>query len=145
MLPSEQVQGLIPTIQSITLENLKLQAEIAQKEEEMKNSALYQDIQTLKNLLKQNETLDTELREKGKQIMLQNNLKDLEMLDGTTISLHKTPGSLKIASDENIPEEFWRVKREVDKIALKKAFLAGECLDPNITIESSYTFVIKQK
>ena len=68
----KEVEGLIPTIQSITLENFKLQSEIAQKEDELKNSPLYQEVQSLKQLLKGNENMEIELREKGKNMMIEN-------------------------------------------------------------------------
>ena len=94
--PQEQVQGLIPTIQSNAIEMLELQAELARKEEELKSSPLYREVEEIRQMLKSAEKYDTEMRENGKMMMLTNGLKEFEMLDGTIIALHKTPGSLKI-------------------------------------------------
>ena len=42
-----------------------------------------------------------------------------------------------------IPEEYYRVKKEVDKTALKKAFNDGKVTDERIYISKDYKFVIK--
>lgn len=75
---------------------LELQAELARKEEELKSSPLYREVEEIRQMLKSAEKYDTEMRENGKMMMLTNGLKEFEMLDGTIIALHKTPGSLKI-------------------------------------------------
>ena len=72
MLPQKEVEGIIPTIQAITLENLKLQSQITEKEDELRNLYINVEIQDLKNLLKSNEAMETELREKGKNMMIEN-------------------------------------------------------------------------
>jgi hypothetical protein len=78
-------------------------------------------------------------------MMISSGIKDFTMLDGTTIALHITPWSLTIDSGAVIPEEYYRVKKEVDKTALKKAFNDGKITDPNIYISKDYKFVIKSK
>lgn len=52
MLPTQQVEGIIPTITTLSIESMKLQTQIMEKEEELKNSDLYQEIQSLKQMLK---------------------------------------------------------------------------------------------
>jgi len=145
MLPTEQIQGLIPSIQISALNNSQLHALIADKEAELKNLPITLSIQHLKKILREGEEKEQKLREEGADIMLMNGLKEMKMLDGTTISLSKTPWALVVSSEENIPAEYYNEKttRTLDKMALKKAFIAGECLDPNVTVESTYKLIIK--
>lgn len=88
--------------------------------------------------------METELREKGKQIMLENGLKEFEMLDGTIVQLNKTPGALVIEEGATFDEKYYRVKKEIDKTAIKKDFNAGVPLE-GCYIQSDYKFIIKQK
>ena len=145
MLPTEQIQGLIPSIQISALNNSQLLTHIAELEADLKRLPITQYIQDLKKLLKDGELEEQQLREEGADIMLMNGLKEMKMLDGTTISLSKTPWALVVSSEENIPAEYYNEKttRTLDKMALKKAFIAGECLDPNVTVESTYKLIIK--
>jgi len=145
MLPTEQIQWLIPSIQNSALNNSQLHTLIADKEAELKRLPITQHINELKKLLKEGESEEQQLREEGANIMLLNGLKEMKMLDGTIISLSKTPWALVVSSEENIPAEYYNEKttRTLDKMALKKAFLAGECLDPNLTVEVTYKLIIK--
>lgn len=142
--PQEQVTWLIPTIQSNAIEMLELQAELARKEEELKSSPLYREVEEIRQMLKSAEKYDTEMRENGKMMMLTNGLKEFEMLDGTIIALHKTPGSLKIEEWAVFAEKYYRVKKELDKTAIKKDFNDWVPLE-GCYIESDYKFVIKSK
>jgi len=144
MLPQKEVEGIIPTIQAITLENLKLQSQIAEKEDELRNLYINVEIQDLKNLLKSNEAMETELREKGKNMMIENWLKEFEMLDGTIVQINKTPGALIIEEGATFDEKYYRVKKEIDKTAIKKDFNAGIPLE-GCYIQSEYRFIIKSK
>ena len=56
-------------------------------------------------------------------MMLENDIKEITTLDGTTISLQFTPGAIVIEEGAEVPEEYWKVKttRDIDKISLKKA------------------------
>jgi len=91
MLPTEQIQGLIPSIQISALNNSQLLTHIAELEADLKRLPITQYIQDLKKLLKDGELEEQQLREEGADIMLMNGLKEMKMLDGTTISLSKTP------------------------------------------------------
>jgi len=144
-----QVEGLIPTINALEYSRVQLIAEIAEKEKTLQEIPVVQkmtaEIQCLKKLLAENQTQEAELREHGKNTMLENGLKEFTMLDGTTVSLHGTPWALVIDEGAVIPEEYYRVKKEVDKTALKKAFNDGKITDERIYISKDYKFVIKQK
>ena len=91
MLPTEQIQGLIPSIQISVLNNSQLLTLIADREAELKNLPITLSIQHLKKILREGEAKEQQLRDEGANIMLMNGLKEMKMLDGTIISLSKTP------------------------------------------------------
>jgi len=91
MLPTEQIQGIIPSIQISALNNSQLLTQIAELEAELKKLPITQYIHDLKKLLKEGESVEQQLRDEGANIMLLNGLKQMKMLDGTIISLSKTP------------------------------------------------------
>lgn len=140
-----QVGSLIPTIQSLTLENMQLNTAILQKEIELKQSPIYLELQELKNKQELVTRKEEEIRNEAKQIMLEKGVKKLTMLDGTEIQLNATPGAIVIEDEGKVPEKYWKEKttRSIDKIALKKDFNSGVPLDPSIYIESTYNLVIK--
>lgn len=55
----------------------------------------------------------------------------IERVDGigAKISYKKNPPSVVIDNEADIPEEYWRIKREVDKKAVKDALQAGKPID----------------
>ncbi len=142
--PQEQVSWLIPSIQSNSIEMLELQAELARQEEELKQSPLYRQVEETRQMLKSAEKYDIEMRDKAKDMMLMNGIKEFEMLDGTIIALHKTPWSLVIEDGAKFDDKYYRVKKELDKTALKKDFNNGVPLEW-CYIESDYKFIIKSK
>lgn len=86
-----QVGSLIPTIQSLTLENMQLNTAILQKEIELKQSPIYLELQELKNKQELVTRKEEDLRNEAKQAMLEKGVKKLTMLDGTEIQLNATP------------------------------------------------------
>lgn len=146
-----QVEWLIPTINSLSLEALQLQSKIALKEAEIEQIPWVMvrkaEIMEMKKALFENQKKESELREQGKQIMLNNDMKEISMLDWTTISLHFTPWALVVEDDSVIPDEFWKEKttRDVDKTALKKAISEWKFENEKVYIQKDCKFVIKQK
>lgn len=55
----------------------------------------------------------------------------IERVDGigARISYKKNPPSVVIDNEADIPEEYWRIKREVDKKAVKEALQAGKPIE----------------
>ncbi|MBP9780136.1 hypothetical protein KBD33_05970 [Candidatus Gracilibacteria bacterium] len=147
MLPQEQIGGIIPKIQRISEFMQDIKTSLKEAEEEMEKSLLYHQIEGYKKLIKEMELEDQQLREQGKQIMLDNGLKKFEMLDGTTIQLNSTPGALVIAEGVQLDKKYYKTKVQVtmDKVQVKKDFMEGLILDPGVTIESEYKFIIKSK
>ena len=122
----KNIEGLVPTVQALSLETLQLTGLIAQKELELKNLPevirLEKEIFDLMVEKRKLENKESELREQWKMMMLENDIKEITTLDGTTISLQFTPGAIVIEEGAEVPEEYWKVKttRDIDKISLKK-------------------------
>lgn len=145
------VEGLVPSIQSLSLETLQLTGLIASKESELKNLPevirLEKELFDLKIKRRESENKESELREQGKMMMLENGIHDITTLDWTTISLQFTPGAIVIEEGAEVPDEYWKVKttRDIDKMALKKAFSEWKIRDEKIYIQKDCKFIIKQK
>jgi len=147
----KNIEGLVPTVQALSLETLQLTGLIAQKELELKNLPevirLEKEIFDLMVEKRKLENKESELREQWKMMMLENDIKEITTLDGTTISLQFTPGAIVIEEGAEVPEEYWKVKttRDIDKISLKKAFTEWKITDERIYIQKDCKFIIKQK
>jgi hypothetical protein len=90
-----KVTGLVPAIQELAYFNTQILAQISERERMLAEipevQILKGEIQALKLTMQENEAKELELRETGKDMMLQNGLKTFTTLDGTTISLNSTP------------------------------------------------------
>ena len=79
------IEGLVPTVQALSLQNIQLTGLIAQKESELKNLPevirLEKELFDLKIKRKESENKESELREQGKMMMLENNIHDITTLD----------------------------------------------------------------
>ena len=145
------IEGLVPTVQALSLQTIQLTGLIAQKESELKNLPevirLEKEIFDLMVEKRKLENKESELREQGKMMMLENNIHDITTLDGTTISLQFTPGAIVIEEGAEVPDEYWKVKttRDIDKNALKRAFTEWKITDERIYIQKDCKFIIKQK
>ena len=145
------IEGLVPTVQALSLQNIQLTGLIAQKESELNNLPevirLEKELFDLKIKRRETENKESELREQGKMMMLENNIHDITTLDWTTISLQFTPGAIVIGEGAEVPDEYWKIKttRDIDKMALKKAFTEGKIRDERIYIQKDCKFIIKQK
>ena len=147
----KNIEGLVPTVQALSLQTIQLTGLIAQKESELKNLPevirLEKEISDLKIKKRETENKENEIREEWKLMMLVNDIKEITTLDGTTISLQFTPGAIVIEEGAEVPDEYWKVKttRDIDKMALKKAFTDGKITDKKIYIQKDCKFIIKQK
>jgi len=147
----KNIEGLVPTVQALSLQTIQLTGMIAQKESELKNLPevirLEKEISDLKIKKRESENKENELREEWKLMMLENDIKEITTLDGTTISLQFTPGAIVIEEGAEVPDEYWKVKttRDIDKMALKKAFSEWKIRDEKIYIQKDCKFIIKQK
>ena len=147
MLPQEKVQWLIPRITQLSIEKISIQNDINRIQKELEESPLFLELHNTKQFLIIMEKEESELREQGKQIMLENGLKKFEMLDGTVVQLNSTPWALILEEWVQLDKKYYKEKTTVtmDKVQVKKDFMEWLILDPGVTIESDYKFIIKSK
>lgn len=137
-------QNIVDTLNSIELMKSNLNLQLLNKKEELRKLDLFQEIHDLEISIKQLEKQDEEIREQGKQLLLNAWLKKFEALDWTIIQLNSTPWALVIENETKIPAKYIKTKTTVsiDKTALKndiKEWLIVEWC----SIEVWYNLVIK--
>lgn len=143
-------EGLIPMVQSLSLQTIRLSSQITLKEAELANLPdvlrINAELAELRKLKREAESQENTLRDQGKQILIDSGMKEFTTLDGTTVALQFTPWALVISEGATVPSEYMRVKttEEVDKTAIKKAITNGEIFDW-IFIQKDAKLVIKQK
>jgi len=137
-------QSLAEKINASTILQMQLRVKIAEKRKELEASPLYAEIEMLKKQLQEEEKQDSEIRENMKQKMLSAGMKKFEALDGSVAQLNKTPASLVIEDESEIPEEYKKEKTtiSVDKKQLKEDIKEGLILD-GVCLKEDYNLVIK--
>lgn len=145
------IEGLIPSIQSLSLQSIQVGSQITLKEKELSELPdvirINAEIAELRKLKRESESQELTLREQGKQILIDSGMKEFTTLDGTTVALQFTPWALVIGEGATVPSEYMRVKttEEVDKTLIKKALADGVDFWPDIYIQKEAKLVIKQK
>lgn len=151
MTQVQNIEGLVPNIQSLGLQVTQIGSQINLKEAELANLPdvirINAEILELKKMKREAEMQELALRDEGKKILLDSGMKEFTMLDGTTVALQFTPGALVIGENATIPPEYLREKTtvDVDKTAIKKAIGEGKDFWPDIYIQKEAKLVIKQK
>jgi len=145
------VEGLIPNIQSLSLEQIQQSAKITLLEQELSSLPevirIEKEIFDLKVARKEAENKEIELRNQWKDMMMMNNLKEFTTLDWTVVSIQFTPWALVVEDGAVIPDEYYKVKttRDLDKKAVKEAFNEGKITDPRVYIQKDCKLNIKSK
>ncbi len=124
----------IQASKNLELENLK--ATLVELEVVKQISQLELELRELKKQ-------DTELKEQGKNILMDSWIKKFEALDWTIIQLNKKPWALVIESEDNI-EEYIKGKttRTIDKKQLKEDIKQWVVIEW-VYIKEDYTLAIK--
>jgi len=137
-------QNIIDTLNSIELMTTKLNIELFNKKEALKNLELYKEIQDIEISIKELQKQEEQIREQGKQILLNAWLKKFEALDWTIIQLNSTPWALVIQDESKVPKEYIKEKitTSIDKKTLKEDIKQGLMIDW-VSIEVDYNLVIK--
>lgn len=147
----QNIEWLIPNIQSFSLQAIQIWSQITLLEKELSELPdvirINSEIAELKKQKREAESKELSLREEWKQILLDSGMKEFTTLDGTTVALQFTPGALVIWEGATVPTEYMRVKttEEVDKTAIKKAIADWVDFWPDIYIQKDAKLVIKQK
>lgn len=146
-----QVEWLIPSIQSLNLEQVQINGKIAEKEQELANHPdvirINNELLELRKNLREAQSSEMTLRDQWKQLLIDSGMKEFTTLDGTTVALQFTPWALVIWEGAKVPDNFMRTKTttEVDKTAIKKALWEWVDFWPDIYIQKEAKLVIKQK
>jgi hypothetical protein len=89
------VEGLIHSIQNLSLEAIKITGTIATLEAELASLPevirINAEILAERTKLREVQKQESDLREQGKELMMTNNLKEFTTLDGTVVSIQFTP------------------------------------------------------
>lgn len=137
-------QGIVDSINSIEVQKAKLSWLLADKKQELADLWIYQEIKDLETSIRVLEQEENEIREAGKQLMINSGLKKFEALNGTIIQLNKTPWVLVIEDESNIPKEYYKEKTTItlDKTTLKEDLKQGLIIDW-VFVSEDYKLVIK--
>ena len=137
-------QSIVNALNSIEVMKAKLNLELMNKNMELRDTTLYQEIKDLETSIKELSTQETQIKEQGKNLLLNAGLKKFEALNGTIIQLNSTPWALKIEDESLVPQEYWKEKvtKSIDKTTLKKDIKEWLIIDW-VIIEVDYNLVIK--
>ena len=137
-------QGIVDTINTITVNSIKLKAELVEKKQALQETELYKEIEVLEESIKQLQEQDKEVREKWKNILLDANLKKFEALDGTIIQLNKKPWALVIEDESKIWDDYRKEKTTItiDKKAIKDDLKEWVVIE-GVYIKEDYTLAVK--
>lgn len=137
-------QSIVDTLNSIEVMKAKLNLELMNKNMELRDTPLYQEIKDLEMSIKELSTQEAQIKEEGKNLLLNAWLKKFEALNGTVIQLNATPWALKIEDETLVPQEYWKEKvtKSIDKTTLKNDIKEWLIIDW-VTIEVDYNLVIK--
>lgn len=151
MTALQNVEWLITQIQSTSVQSMNLDTQIRMKTMELDNLPevirLREEIRTLEVEKRKAQEKELELRDTGKQILIDSGMKEFTTLDGTTIAVQFTPWALVVEEWAIIPDEFYKVKttRELDKVAIKKAIQDWTFPEIKVYIQKDSKLVIKSK
>lgn len=151
MTALQNVEWLITQIQTTSTQFMHLDTQIKMKTMELDNLPevirLKEEIRTLEVEKRKAQEKELELRDTGKQILIDSGMKEFTTLDGTTIAVQFTPWALVVEEWATIPDEFYKVKttKDLDKTALKKAISDGTFSDDKVYIQKDSKLVIKSK
>ena len=116
---------------------------LANKEQELKETQLYKEIEELRKKQKNLEKSELEIKEQWKEILFNAWIKEFTGLDWTKIMLAKTPWKLVVESEDDIPESYYKIKetKVLNKLSLKED-LKEWCLIAWCYIEQGYNLKI---
>lgn len=142
-----KTQGLVEAINSKTLEQADLNLTLSNLRAELENSEIAKNIKTIEWDLRELAKEDKELREQGKQILIDSWVKKFEALDWTIIQLNKKPWALVIEDDMLTElDEYRKTKTTItiDKKQLKEDIKEWVIIEW-VYIKEDYSLVIKNK
>ncbi len=115
------------SIWDIQLKKAKASIDVQEAEDKLRKTEEYKDLEFKKEVLRQYEQTEEEMKEAIKVWMEQLNLKSLDFIN-QKVTLKNNPPSVKINDEELIPEKFKKEKVSItiDKTLIKSAIQLGE-------------------
>ena len=123
---TQELHTIGNSIRDVQLQKSNLQSEILWLKEELYKTEFYQMIVKKEQELKQIENKENEMKTNIVNQMLQYDLKSIEF-NHQKFTLKKTPWSIVINSEAEIPDQYKKEKKEIviDKKLLKEAVQNG--------------------
>ena len=144
-IKTQDPQGIVDQINDLTIKKLEAKKLLMTLEVELEESPLYQRIQAWKDIVDDLSKQEAELKEAGKELMINAWMKKFEALDWTVVQLNKTPWALVIEDDTISALDEYRVEKtttSIDKKLLKEHLKQGDLIE-GVSIKEDYTLVIK--
>ena len=144
-IKAQDPQGIVDQLNDLTIKKLEAKKLLMNLEVELEESPLYQRIQAGKDIVDDLSKQEAELKETGKELMINAWMKKFEALDWTVVQLNKKPWALVIEDDTISALDEYRVEKtttSIDKKLLKEHLKQGDLIE-GVSIKEDYTLVIK--
>lgn len=112
---------------------------------ELENSTLYKKYKELEKQLQEMEEREEQEKQYIIDYMLANNIKSMNTQEFTFKIKNNGRDSVVIEDENIIPQEFFRIKKEVDKLGILKQYRETGVLIPGINILKSEKWVLDVK
>lgn len=126
-MPETTLNTLGNSIWDIQLKRAKASIDVQEAEDKLRKTEEYKDLEFKKEVLRQYEQTEEEMKNAIMVWMEQLDLKSLDFAN-QRVTLKNNPPSVKINDEELIPDKFKKEKVSIviDKTAIKKAIQDGE-------------------
>lgn len=122
-----------------------IRCQFADIKKELENSHLYKKYKELEKQLQQLENKEEREKQYIVDYMLANNIKSMK-IDALNLKIKNNGRDSVVIEDKNIiPQEFFRIKKEVDKLEILKQYRETGVLIPGINILKSEKWVLDIK
>lgn len=141
-----KINWLADLLSNIDVEKSHLNLELMNCKAELEKTALQIRIKEIETDLKNLNKREEELKEIGKNIMINSWLKKFEWLNWQVIQLNKKPWALQIEDESKIPQEYFKTvtTTTINKTQLKEDIKQG-CIIDWCYISEDYSLIIKNK
>ena len=144
-IKTQDTQWIVDQLNDLTIKKLESKKLLTKLTQELEETELYKRVQAGEEILKNLSNQEAELKEAGKELMLNAWMKKFEALDWTVVQLNKTPWALVI-EDETIPElkeyQVEKTTTSIDKKLLKEHLKQGDIIKW-VSIKQGYKLEIK--
>lgn len=122
-----------------------IRCQFADIKKELENSHLYKKYKELEKQLQEMENKEEQEKQYIIDYMLANNILSMKIDNFNLKIKNNGRDSVVIENEEIIPQEFFRVKKEIDKLGILKEYRETGVLIPGINILKSEKWVLDVK